>query len=133
MLNTTNADTLLFQQIPVKEDMLLLTTNRGLEIIDINSILRVEAISNYSKLFFADGRSLVVAKLLSWFEKKLAGNHFIRLHRGDLVNIRYIRAFDNIGDGEVILLNNDRLAVSRRRRPELKKAIYLYYGEPDVR
>jgi two-component system, LytTR family, response regulator len=129
MVSSTNIDPLLYQQIPVKEDMLLLTTSRGLEIIDINSILRVEAISNYSKLFFVDGRSLVVAKLLSWFEKKLAGNHFIRLHRGNLVNIRYIRTFDNIGSGEVVLLNNDRFPVSRRRRPELKKAIYHYYEE----
>jgi two-component system LytT family response regulator len=106
-----------------------LGTSRGLAVIDINSILRVKAISNYSKLFFADGRSLVVAKLLSWFEKKLAGDHFVRLHRGHLVNIRYIKACDNFNSGEAVLINNERLAVSRRKRLDFKKAIYQYYGQ----
>ena len=128
MFNTTDIDTSLSLQIPIKENMLLLATCRGTMIIDINSILRVEAISNYSKLFFADGKSLVVAKLLSWFEKKLAGVHFVRLHRGHLVNIRYIKACDRFSNGEVLLVNNERLAVSRRKRLDFKKAMLQYYG-----
>ena len=128
MVSITNMDTSLSLQIPAKENMLLLATCRGVAIIDINSILRVEAISNYSKLFFADGKSLVVAKLLSWFEKRLAGVHFVRLHRGHLVNMRYIKACDNFSTGEVVLVNNERLAVSRRKRLDFKKAIYQYYA-----
>jgi two-component system, LytTR family, response regulator len=110
-----------------KANILLLGTCKGLEIIDTNYILRVEAISNYSKLFFADGRSLVVAKLLSWFEEKLAGVHFTRLHRGHLVNIRYIKACNYLNSAEVVLVNDEKLAVSRRKRIEFKKAIYHYY------
>ena len=128
-MSTTNIDTSLSLQIPAKENMLLLATCRGVAIIDINSILRVEAISNYSKLFFADGKSLVVAKLLSWFEKRLADVHFVRLHRGHLVNMRYIKASDNLSNGEVVLVNNERLAVSRRKRVDFKRAMYQYYGQ----
>ena len=115
-------------QVIVKSDVLLLPTGRGIAIIDINSILRVEAISNYSKLFFTDGRSLVVAKTLSWFDKKLAGVQFVRLHRGHLVNIGYIKDCDYLVNGDVVLVNNERLTVSRRKRMEFKKAIYHYYG-----
>ncbi|HET6996332.1 MAG TPA: LytTR family DNA-binding domain-containing protein, partial [Chitinophagaceae bacterium] len=87
------------------------------------------AISNYSKLFFADGKSLVVAKLLSWFEKKLGGVHFVRPHRGHLVNMRYIKACDNFTGGELVLINNERLSISRRKKVDFKKAIYQYYGQ----
>lgn len=127
-MRTINIDNSSHLQKTPKEKILLLATCRGVEIIDINSLLRVEAVSNYSKLFFQDGKTLVVAKLLSWFEKKLAAAHFIRLHRGHLVNIRYIKACDNHSNGEVVLVNNERLAVSRRKRPDFKKAIYRYYG-----
>jgi two-component system LytT family response regulator len=115
-------------QNPTRENVLLLPTNRGLEIIDINTIIRIEAISNYSKLFFADGRSLVVAKLLSWFENKLATSHFIRLHRRHVVNLSYIRGTDNLGGTQVVLVNDEKLLVSRRRRIEFMHAVYRYYG-----
>lgn len=116
-------------QKPARENVLLLATCRGLEIIDISSIIRIEAVSNYSKLFFIDGRSLVVAKLLSWFEKKLTDEYFVRLHRGHVVNIRYIKTFRNLNEGEVMLVNDERITVSRRKRLDFKRAIYRYYGQ----
>jgi two-component system LytT family response regulator len=111
-----------------KENILLLGTSEGLKIIDINSILRVEAISNYSKLIFTDGRSLVVAKLLFWFEKKLPGHQFNRLHRGHLVNLRHIKSYNSFSKNEVVLSNNEKLSVSKRKRTEFRKAIYHYYS-----
>jgi len=111
-----------------KEKILLLPTCRGLEIIAIDSIVRIQAISNYSKLFFIDGRSLVVAKVLSWFEKKFEHIYFIRLHRGHVVNIMHIRGWENFNKAEVVLANGERVLVSRRRTAEFKKAVYKYYG-----
>ena len=128
-MNNNNMDYPVYPHPHSKENILLLSTSMGLEIIDTNSLLRVEAISNYSKLFFTDGRSLVVAKLLSWFEEKLAGVYFTRLHRGHLVNIRYIKACNYYNSAEVILVNNKKLAVSRRKRIEFKKAMYRYHNQ----
>ncbi|MEQ1767700.1 MAG: hypothetical protein ABL859_09765, partial [Methylotenera sp.] len=50
---------------------LLLPTCKGLECILFNEIVRIEASSNYSKLFFNNGKTLVVAKVLHWFEDQL--------------------------------------------------------------
>jgi two-component system LytT family response regulator len=117
-----------YSEITARESILLLGTSKGLEIIDIDSILRIEAISNYSKLYFINGKSLVVAKVLSWFEEKLAHRLFTRLHRSHLVNMQYIRAYNAQGGSEVVLVNDERLTVSRRKRIEFKKAIYQFYG-----
>ncbi|MBL7748007.1 MAG: hypothetical protein JNM19_11300, partial [Chitinophagaceae bacterium] len=42
---------------------LLLPSCKGLETIDINTIVRIKAISNYSKLYFENGKTLVLAKV----------------------------------------------------------------------
>jgi two-component system LytT family response regulator len=118
--------------VNARESILLLGTSKGLEIIDIDSILRIEAISNYSKLYFINGKSLVVAKVLSWFEEKLAHRRFTRLHRSHLVNMQYIRAYNAQSGSEVILVNDERLTVSRRKRIEFKKAIYQFYSTPQA-
>jgi two-component system, LytTR family, response regulator len=117
----------IYSQSASKDNFLLLGTSRGMEIIETDSILRVEAISNYCKIFFTDGKSLVVAKLLSWFEEKLGGLCFTRLHRSHLVNMNFIRSYKNLNGAEVVLANNEKLSVSRRKRIEFKKAIHDYY------
>ena len=127
MISSNKLDYAVYPPAASKENILL-STSGGLRIIDTNSILRVEAISNYSKLIFTDGRSLVVAKLLSWFEEKLPGHQFNRLHRGHLVNLRYIKSYNSFSNNEVVLSNNEKLSVSKRKRTEFKKAIYHYYN-----
>ncbi|HET6995039.1 MAG TPA: LytTR family DNA-binding domain-containing protein [Chitinophagaceae bacterium] len=117
-----------YSEVNARKNILLLGTSKGLEIIDIDSILRIEAISNYSRLYFTNGKSLVVAKVLSWFEEKLAHRRFIRLHRSHLVNMQYIRAYNAQNCSEVVLVNDERLTVSRRKRIEFKKAIYQFYS-----
>jgi two-component system, LytTR family, response regulator len=105
---------------------LTLGTSRGIEMVDSNVLVRVEAISNYSKLFFANGKSLVVAKLLSYFEEQLSDTHFVRLHRSHLVNIRYIRSYDRSQSAEVTLVNNEILTVAKRKRTEFRRALSHY-------
>ena len=108
---------------------LMLGTCKGTEVVDSSVLVRVEAISNYSKLYFSNGKSLVVAKLLSYFEEELSGVHFVRLHRSHLVNIRYIRSYDCKQRDGVILSNDELFTVAKRKRSEFRKAVNLYYTQ----
>jgi two-component system LytT family response regulator len=130
MFEAYNNNTILpvYPPSTTKDNFLLLGTSKGLEIIDTDSILRVEAISNYCKIFFNNGKALVVAKVLAWFEEKLAGFCFTRLHRSHLVNMNYIRSYNNLNGAVVVLTNNEKLSVSRRKKIEFKKAIQDYYN-----
>lgn len=103
---------------------LLLSSARGVEIIDIDSIVRVEAISNYSKLFFADGKTLVAAKVLRWFEEQLSGEPFVRIHRGHLVNGQYIERYIDGQGGQICLRTGEYFDVSRRKR-----SLFLRYWQ----
>ncbi len=93
--------------------ILLLPTCNGIETIDINLIVRVEAISNYSKIYFSNGKKMVVAKVLAWFEEKLCANFFIRVHRSHLINKNAITLYV---DSQIILTNNDIVTVARRKK-----------------
>ncbi len=107
----------------LQQDILILPTDRGLRLIQTVQIIRIQALSNYSRLYFNDGRSLVVAKVLGWFEEKLAEHDFIRIHRTHLVNTRFISEYSYAGKAGLMLRNGERIAVSRRKKCNIKKAM----------
>jgi two-component system, LytTR family, response regulator len=99
----------------------LLPTCKGIEIINTANLIRIEAISNYSKLFFADGSSVVVAKVLKWFVEKLPAAQFLRSHRKHIVNIHFIHKYCN---GKIELCNAQMIEVSKRKRIGFLKGLY---------
>jgi two-component system LytT family response regulator len=118
-------------------NILSLRTSRGVEAIDINTIMRIEAIGNYSKIYFgepdgfpaAPAKTLVTAKILQWFENMLCtleapgqAGTFVRVHRTHLVNKKFIQYYIKGNIGKVQLVNGERIDVSRR-----KKGIFLQY------
>lgn len=94
---------------------LKLNTSTGGYLIDTGIIVRVEASSNYSKLYFNDGKMMVTAKLLRWFEEKLEPGSFTRLHRSHLINNRYL-LLHQITNKSIELQNGKIIPVSRRRK-----------------
>ena len=108
--------------INVNNHILLLSTIKGLEVIDCDTIIRIEAVSNYSKLFFSNGKILVVAKVLGWFESQLLNHHFIRIHRTHLFNINCINRFSN---NKVRLINEEYISVSKRKKKIFLEQLYL--------
>lgn len=118
----------IFSQKKTTGQILLLPTCKGIEVINTSTIVRIEANSNYSKLFFSNGKSLVVAKVLHWFETILAqapvaegGNDFIRIHRTHIVNKRFIQCYYS---GKVKLSNGEMIDVAKRKKTYFLKCWY---------
>lgn len=109
---------------------ILVPTDRGMQVIDVHSIIRVQSLSNYSKLFFQNGKTLVVAKVLRWFEERLQAHHFLRIHRAHLVNSDQMKAFKNANCIEIELMNGERLSVARRKKAIITSSAIpvLYYS-----
>ena len=96
------------------------TTTKHL--IDVKDIVRIQSISNYSKLFFSDGRTLVVAKILGWFEQQLQTREFVRVHRTHMINTDYIYQWQtNKGGSKLELTNGEQIDVSVRRKAGVLK------------
>ncbi len=93
---------------------ILIPTNRGTRQVMEEHIIRIEASSNYCKIFFCNDKPLVVAKVLHWFQDILPEDTFCRIHRTHLVNTMYITGI--VESSMLKLSNGDLLQISRRRR-----------------
>ena len=100
---------------------IFLPSREGLRAYAINKIVKIQSISNYSKLSFADGTTLIVAKVLQHFDSLLNPHQFIRIHRTHLINIRYIANVNLQAGAKVHLQNGEVIDISKRERPQVLK------------
>jgi two-component system LytT family response regulator len=84
-------------------------------------IIRMEAESNYTRIFFTDKKPLYVAKTLGEFEVMLQSHGFIRTHRTHLVNRMYIVSI--INDEALLLKDSSKVKISRRRKDEVLRSL----------
>jgi len=88
-------------------------------------IIRMEAISNYTRVFFTDHPPLLMAKVLRAYDELLSPHGFIRTHRSHLVNAQYVIEFDQ---NKILQMADDSKAeVSRRKKQEIKKIFSPHY------
>jgi len=106
-----------------QEEKMAVPTSEGLEFIPIKSIMHIESSSNYSKIFFTDGKFLLVTKLLKDFEDILLPYNFYRVHNSHLINLAYIKKYIRGEGGQVIMQNGDVIDVARRKKEEFLKLI----------
>ena len=112
-------------------DALLLPTDNKLLFLNISSIIRIEASSNYSKVFCKNQPyPIVVAKVLRWFEEQPVLASFLRIHRTHLVNPHHIKNYRS-GRGILQLQNDEVLLVARRRKLFLKYQL-KYLNSPNT-
>jgi two-component system LytT family response regulator len=93
-----------------------LPTNDRIEFVEVKNIIRCQGESNYTHLFFANRKPLLVAKTLIEFEELLQEHGFIRVHKTHLVNLSHVTAYIRNDGGRIVLSNGDEVAVSRRRK-----------------
>ena len=77
----------------------------GICFVQPENIIRIEASSNYSKVYFSNAKPMTVAKVLHWFEDQLPQQMFARVHRSHLVNKMFMLQV-NGAKNKMLLLNN---------------------------
>jgi two-component system LytT family response regulator len=96
-----------------------ITVVNGNIIKQARHIIRIQAYSNYSRIYCSDEQyPITVAKVLQWFQNNLPQQDFIRTHRTHLVNKQYIEK--KMGNC-MLLQNGETICISKRRRNEVKK------------
>jgi len=72
----------------------LLVGNGSTRLVSLADIAVIESDSNYSAAHLADGTRLLVRRtMLSW-ENALPASHFVRVHRGTIINLARYRGSD---------------------------------------
>ena len=111
------------QSVKSQEEKIAIPTSDGLEFIPIKNIVHIESSSNYSRIFFIDGKNILVTKLLGELEEILQPYHFYRVHNSHLINLSYIKKYIRGEGGQVVMQNGDTIDVARRKKEEFLKII----------
>ena len=106
-----------------KDPKIGLPTSDRIEFVEVIRIIRCQGDGNYTHIFFTDRKPLLVAKTLVEFEDLLHGHDFLRVHKTHLVNLNHVSAFLRNDGGELLLTNDERVSVSRRRKDEVVKRL----------
>lgn len=98
-------------------------TQDALHFFELDEIIRFEAHSNYTHIYFKTGAKLVASKTLKDFEDILPPNQFFRVHHSAIINLKYVRKFMK-GDGGSIEMNDGTLVdISRRKKDDFLQMI----------
>lgn len=104
-----------------QEKKLVIPDKKNLEYVNTSEIIYLKGEGNYTTIFLKNSKKFFVAKTLKDYESMLCEEQapFFRIHKAFIVNINYIKTIDR-GDETFILLKDDtRLEVSRRKKMTL--------------
>jgi two-component system LytT family response regulator len=95
-----------------------LSSMKGLDFVEINSIIRCEADSNYSDVILEGNKKITVSKTLKELEELLVSQPFMRVHNSHLVNLNKISSYQRGTGGYLVMDNGDQIQVSRSKKAE---------------
>ncbi len=89
----------------------------GMYFLNLKDILRFEAEDNYTHVFLTNGERITSSKTIKAYEEMLQNSNFYRVHKRHVINLNYMRKFIKGDGGYLIMADNKKIEVSRRRRP----------------
>jgi two-component system LytT family response regulator len=114
-----NYDVLLDNLKDQEKQKLVLPTNEGIHIIQIDNIIRCEADDYYTRIFLVDKRMIMVSKTLKNTEELLSGKSFVRSHKSHLVNLQFVKKYVKSDGGYLELKDGTTIPVSRRKKEHI--------------
>jgi len=100
-----------------------LQTSDGISIFEIDTILQCSAESNYTCVYFTNGKKMLFSKTLKDFEDLLSSSGFERIHHSHIINLNHLVSFVNKDGGYVILSDKSTLPVSQRKKTHLMNVL----------
>jgi DNA-binding LytR/AlgR family response regulator len=94
----------------------------------VSDIIHLEGHSNYTLFYFTNGKTLLVSRTMKEYIDSL-DEHFIRIHKKFVINLRYLIQFDLKEEMCVLLKDGHRIAVSRRRKKEFLTKTRNVFGK----
>jgi two-component system LytT family response regulator len=98
----------------------------GISFINLEDISYLQADSNYTILHRVNLQKLVVSKTLKEFEDILQDKGFMRVHKSNIVNLRYVKEYSTLEGGIIRMYDGGEVAISRRMQEDFLKRMSTY-------
>lgn len=99
----------------IEPKTITIRTTDEIKIIKLENLVRLEADTNYTKIFINKKSNIYSAKSLKHYEKLLEKSGFIRCHKSHLINKTYIKTMVKLPKPSFELINGVIVNISRRR------------------
>lgn len=110
------------------DKLVFLDTGKSIEPFHINSIECILADNVYTQVYIANKKFITVRKSLAEWEKILPENIFVRIHRGTIINLNFIKSIEKWFNQTMIihLQNYDKpVTMSRSYSAKLKEKLII--------
>ena len=90
----------------------------------VSSIVVIKSLKDYTQLFLTDNKRFFLRKSMKYWEDKLPGDKFVRIHRQTLINVDYVEKVEPISSNRyriVLKAFNEELEASQRLSSKIKK------------
>lgn len=113
-------------ELPSQSERIVVKSGGKIKIIPLPSIQYIEAADDYVKIYTAEG-SFLKNKTMSFYERTLPANLFVRTHRSYITNVQEITRIDPYEKDShlAILKSGTRLPVSKTGYTKLKSVLGL--------
>lgn len=109
-------------QLP-KREVLLISTQEGIEVIRHDEITRIEADRAYCVLHQKNGRRLMISKPLRELKDQLPTDQFFRCHSSHLIRLSAVVAYRKEGGGMLVLCDGSHVPVAKARKEEMVRVL----------
>jgi two-component system LytT family response regulator len=102
---------------------IVINTTESITMLNVSDILRCESNRNYTYIYMANKKKIIVSKTLMEFEDILHQYRFLRIHKSHLINISYIEKYVKSDGGYIMLTDGSKLPVAVRKKDYLFKEL----------
>jgi len=95
---------------------LAIPTTDGIEYLNTNEIIRIEADRSYSWFFLKDKKKYLVSRNLKEYQELLQDLNFFRPHNSHLINMIYVKKFVRHEGGYIEMTDGSNVPISRGKR-----------------
>lgn len=104
---------------------IVLPTATGFTVVNPDDIIRCESDRNYTYIFLADKRRILVSKTIKEYEEMLEEHNFFRIHQSHLINLHYLKNYIRGRGGQVELTEGTIIDVSARRKADFMRKLNM--------
>jgi len=104
-------------------DKIALTTSEGTNFLKLKDIIKLVSDGSYTTFHTYSGEELTVSRGIKEFETLLPTDTFCRTHQSYMVNIDFVKKILKEDGGYVLLENEDKVPVARRRKNDLMERL----------